>query len=149
MKYMAIDPGEMTGLCLFITSDPAKWFRIQQRWNHKQLYELLRRNEPDFIICESFTYQIRDKVVLYPVELIGVVKLYIQTVGTPNYWQHASQVKKLWTNEKLKKLGLHLTGKDVGQPDANDANDATRHMLHYLVTVKNMYDIISPLQPER
>ena len=40
---------------------------------------------------------------------------------------------KEWaTDAFLKTVGWHRTGKDFGTPDANDANDAARHLLKYL-----------------
>ena len=39
---------------------------------------------------------------------------------------------KKMSDELLKRLGLWFTGKDVGQPDANDVNSATKHILFFL-----------------
>lgn len=55
--------------------------------------------------------------------------------------QLPSQAKALITNDALKRLGYYLTGKDVGQPDADDARDALRHLVYYGVKTLRLKDL--------
>lgn len=81
--------------------------------------------KPQIIVCESFLYQSgRNKVVLDPVEVIGVVKLWVTKHDCKLIMQTPAMGKKFWTDDKIKKLGLWEEGQ-------KHAMDAMRHLLHY------------------
>lgn len=136
-RYLGIDPGGTTGLAIYTETPETPqgegiWKREQVGpvEHHAQLMDRLRALRPDLVVCERFTYQQRDKVILVPVEYIGIVKLYCIATRTKLHFQMASQAvgeKCFWNDKKLAQIGLHLPG----QPHANDA---TRHLLYYFMT---------------
>lgn len=128
VKILAVDPGVTTGMATFDT-ETKKWRRWQigPEDHHELLWDEMR--EVDELVCEDFNFRPnpnRRKVILKSVEYIGVMKLYSSGHGAPLRIQLPSQAKGLWTDDKLKKLGLW-------EPSLKHAMDATRHMLYYLV----------------
>lgn len=122
MNIIALDPGTTTGAVFWngtvyetkqlSTGLDAVWFYIKGK-------------RPDIIVCESFLYQSgRNKVVLDPVEVIGVVKLYCLQEACKLVMQTPAMGKKFWTDDKIKKLRLWKEGQ-------KHAMDAMRHLLHY------------------
>ena len=125
MRILALDPGRTTGAAYFPDDDT---FHVDQRqfdYSHKTLYNYLRLVNPDIIVCESFTYQRRDKVDLSPVEMIGVTKLYCERNSTPYREQSPAQAKKFWDDKKVRTCGLWLPGHP-------HAIDAARHLLYFM-----------------
>ncbi len=126
MRILALDPGRTTGAAYFPDDGD---FHVEQRqlsYSHKSLYNYLSLVNPDIIVCESFTYQRRDKVDLSPVEMIGVVKLYCDLVeGTEYKEQSPAQAKKFWDDKKVRACGLWLPGHP-------HAIDAARHLLYFM-----------------
>jgi hypothetical protein len=95
------------------------------------LWRRLAAFKPRYIVMEDFEYRPRhrtnDKINLFPVELIGVARLYALMVTDHQcaiYLQKASQGKGYYTDPVLKKLGLHKRG-------LPHAMDASRHLLHW------------------
>lgn len=80
---------------------------------------------PEAIVYEKFFYQQRDKVVLTPVEVIGVLRVMAYLNDIKFQGLSASQAKGFWTDKKLKKAGVYEVG-------MKHANDAIRHLLYYL-----------------
>lgn len=94
----------------------------------------LKSAEP--LLCEGFLVS------------AGVMPYYSHEPKADNsLWRAPSQMyfsggKNLSERKKLARLwriehGLHLTGKDVGQPDADDANSATMHAISYLRSIRH------------
>jgi hypothetical protein len=54
------------------------------------------------------------------------------TAQTLRRGKSPAESRKL-TNRLLEEKGYWMTGADIGQPDSNDVNSTTRHILHYLV----------------
>lgn len=147
MRLVAIDPGETTGLAFQNFEGEVRlwhWSQIGPQPHHDMLYCMLEEFKPDFIICERFTYQKRDKVVLTSVEYIGIAQLYLQRHKTEVkgfQLQTASQAKDFWTDSKLQTL-------DLWQPNQPHACDATRHMLYFVTnTIRDKY-WIQKLRPK-
>ena len=131
MHVIALDPGVTTGVALY-TDWPKKHVHIkteQLLFDHNELYEWLWDNHPTEIVYESFIYQRRNKVELYPVEVIGVIKLFAQKNEVPIFVQSASQAKGFITNDKIKKLNLWEPGRVHGM-------DALRHLLYHEIVTK-------------
>lgn len=63
-------------------------------------------------------------------EITGVVDRLARVYGVVVHRQTISDVKKFAKNPLLRKLNLWTLPSEVQQPDANDANDATRHALY-------------------
>ena len=155
IKGIALDPGVTTGVCVFSTvsrrntsltrrssetGDPL-WVRsqIDQDPHHQFLWEFLSRENPDFVVVEKFFYQQRINVNLTPCEYIGVVRLYCQLTKKLLVLQSPAQAKTLVTDQKLKRLDLY----DKAKPHSNDA---TRHMLYYLITQRDcLHDDVQAL----
>lgn len=140
MIVVALDPGTTTGWADFIEhigEGQSHWLRLQlgPDSHNKVLWDRLRHIKPDHIVCESFTYQVRPdrrKVVLDSVEYIGVARLYSQVTDTPLHMQSPSQAKGLWTDDKLRSLGLWI-------PNHPHSMDATRHLLYFMtITLKDL-----------
>jgi hypothetical protein len=151
MRIVALDPGGTTGLAFFERSsagDEGAWSHQQLAGEHHLgLYSKLVELHPEVVIYERFMYQRREldkgvSLVLDSVEYIGVTKLYhavnVETVDL--ICQTPAQAKNLWTDDKLKKLGLYI-------PGAPHAMDATRHLLYYLVVTRGERDWIMRLKP--
>ena len=139
IKILGVDPGTTTGLCKLL------YFPTEQRYeslgsrdrritplqlgpqqHHEELYKLLTTWNPDIVVCESFTYQRRDKVVLDSVEYIGVCKLYCAMTRTQYFEQSPSMGKAFWKDEKIKQLKLW-------EPSMGHAMDALRHVLQFIM----------------
>lgn len=63
-------------------------------------------------------------------EITGVVDRLARVYDVPVHRQTISDVKKFAKNPLLRKLDLWTLPSEVQQPDANDANDATRHAIY-------------------
>lgn len=139
--YMALDPGGTTGVSVVTDEDEIKFGRSQigGLTHHQVLYDCLTSYQPSVVICESFVYQQRINVNLISVEYIGVVRLWCLQNDCPLEMQHASQVKRLWSDDKIKRMGLWI----AGQPHAMDA---TRHALHFLVFKRGRKDLLDKLR---
>lgn len=146
MRIIALDPGGTTGVATYVDGE---WehFQIGPEEHHVQLYTFLGEFKPEVIIYERFMYQRREltrgvSLNLDAVEYIGIVKLYYLLVD----WtielvcQTPHQAKKFWTDDKLKTVGLYITG-------APHANDATRHLLYYLVVNRGERQWVMKLRP--
>lgn len=138
MLVLAIDPGVTTGFALAHT-DP-----VETRIDYKQLKltpyefgEFISLSKCKYFICESFQYRQGQfqKDVLYPVELIGVLKYMegLLNMKLPDPYNKqvffqppATQGKKtaFYSDEKIKDMGLWIPGKDHGR-------SALKHLLHW------------------
>jgi hypothetical protein len=65
-------------------------------------------------------------------EVIGALRNQAHVLGVAVVLQEIAPAKILAPNALLRKLGWYLKGSDVGAPDADDANDATRQALLWL-----------------
>ncbi len=138
IKILALDPGVTTGFAALGLNDAVK--ADQVRCDHRAFYDFLVGYNPDTIVFERFVYQRRDKVELWPVEVIGVIRLYAEQFEVPLFAQTPSQAKNLWTDEKLRKIGLYHTGLVHGM-------DAVRHLLYHLVVTKGDRTWLENLRP--
>ena len=104
---------------------------------HLKLWSMLGTMQPNTIIYEQFTYRKgKEAADLTARDCIGVIKLYAglhkQSVALLDSPVVKGKSKtSFWSDDKLKRIGLY----NVGKPHQNDA---TRHLLHYLVDVLNI-----------
>lgn len=129
---VAYDPGRTTGVAYFRdykTRGAQSVVTDQLEPHHLTLWTDIESLDPNKIVYERFQYQRRPNVDLYPVEVIGILKLYASMHGIPIKEQTPAQAKNLWTDEKLKKLDLWVPAKP-------HAMDALRHLLYYMVVTK-------------
>jgi len=130
MKIIAIDPGIMTGYCFATLEDGHLTYVPYQNVDDVDvLWAWLTEFEPRFIIIEDFEFR-RGKggVELFPVQLIGVARLYSEIAehDCGCFKQKASTGKQYYTNPALKQLGLFKRGAAW-----EHAMDASRHLLQW------------------
>jgi hypothetical protein len=147
MKIVALDPGGTTGWASYagarldgftlpVGRNGFNSGQIGPGEHHKTLYDFLcfEQTQEFYVVSESFEYrqnqqnQQRTTVDLSSKEYIGVAKYFVQERmrGGKLVEQTAGKVKPFWTDDKLKKLGLWNSGQ-------KHANDAMRHLVHYMV----------------
>lgn len=152
MSIVALDPGGTTGVAISY-QDSGRHQMVDQFQidtttpaGLRDLYDTLRRRVAAEIVMERFQFRYgggRSKVVLTPVEVIGVVKLYaVQNDIKELYEQTPSQAKNLITDDKIRKVGLWVPG----QPHAMDA---TRHLLYHLIVTRREKRWLEQLRPNK
>ena len=146
MKIIGIDPGTHTGICVYDARDgvenPFTFQTLGPRAHHEALWDVLGDDPHELhVVCERFTYQRRDKVILDSVEYIGVVKLWCAMYGTKYNTQTPSAAMNLWTDGKIKRLGLW-------RPNKAHEMDALRHVLYYLTNTLKDYAFIRQARQE-
>lgn len=131
MKIVALDPGVTTGFAVGHINDGEMTVRAgQEAWSHQELWAQLHLAEPDAIVCESFEFRnnARKGLILYSVELIGIVHLFCSpSYRNPSvalYMQTAAKGKGYYTNTHLQATGVYVRGIPHGM-------DAVRHLLHW------------------
>ncbi len=137
-RILALDPGITTGIAIL---DDGIVITSHFEGSHRQFYDWLDELNPEAIIYESFVYQRRDKVELYPVEVIGIIKLWADSNGIPAFRQSPAQAKGLFDDDKLKKMGLWKKGYRHGM-------DATRHLMYHLVVTRGETLWLNALNPD-
>jgi hypothetical protein len=136
---VGVDPGTSTGLSI-IRGDG---FRIHYEQGTPSIlddfslrFSFLTNPGLDVLVaCERFIVTrdtARHSSQPAAQHVTGVVAQLCRIYGWPLHMQAPSDVKHLANNALLRDLKLFLSGRDVEQPDANDANDATRHALAVL-----------------
>lgn len=130
--------------------------------HHLRLWNLLEQwtVTNTIIVCESFEYRRnptdanRDNIVLDSKEYIGVVNLYeqnfIRTVqprhngllGLSVVYQTAAVGKGFWDDRKLAAVSHFATPKTKW----THANDAMRHLLHFMTFKMDRQDLLLPLR---
>lgn len=144
MKIIALDPGGETGVASVTMYENGEFSYIHTEdlvgEHHYMLYNYLYNERPNVIVYERFVYQNRKKKVeLVSREYIGVVKLYSQVIGTKLAPQMAADAKNLWTDDKLKALGLWVKG-------STHQRDATRHLLHFITNTLGNQEYVNELR---
>jgi hypothetical protein len=127
VRVIGIDPGGTTGTALFMSAN-LKWFRNQLEGDHhRELWAILEKVKPHVIVCESWLNLGKEAANVVAPQYVGIARLYAElSPSTKWVTQTPSEGKGFWNDQKLKKVGLYMPGK-------RHANDATRHVLHYLV----------------
>lgn len=141
---VTFDPGRTTGVAIYNGDAPPyeeKLLVYEAPADHALFFQDLENLNPHEIVYERFQYQRRPNVDLYPVEVIGVIKLYADQYGTVLKEQTPAQAKNLWTDSKLKHLGLW-------EPSRPHAMDALRHLLYYMTVWKEDRTWINLLKPQ-
>jgi hypothetical protein len=128
-RVVAVDPGGTTGYAVAYIIPDAKVLDFtygQHAWREGQLWDALRKLEPDWLICESFEYrqQSRAGLDLTPAHLIGVVRLFAELSGCKLQMQTAAQGKGYYSDRTLKNLLIY-------DRHFRHGRDAARHLLHW------------------
>lgn len=133
MKVIAIDPGVMTGYC-YATIEDGKltYYPFQTVDDVDGLWERLAMFQPRYIVMEDFEVRrgnlAKGGLNLFPVQLIGVARLYAEWTGIQHpvaiSLQKAAQGKGYYTNPVLRSVGLYRQKLQHGM-------DASRHLLQW------------------
>jgi hypothetical protein len=130
MKIISIDPGELTGFCYAeLENHQLKYFPFQMVDDVDDLWRRLAEFQPHYAIIEDFEYRsgrARSKLNLFPMQLIGVTRMYGLMAKSPCqvFIQKAAQGKSYYSDAVLKQLGLYKRGIPHGM-------DASRHLLQW------------------
>lgn len=136
MKILAIDPGVTTGYCLAEIRNVNQSTKILIDLHPSQMvddvdgvWDKLDEIKPRYIVCEDFEFRQKSRagLVLFSVQVIGVVRLYEIKAEhqIAVYLQKASQGKGYYTDKMLRDVGLYKRGIPHG-------TDALRHLCHWL-----------------
>ena len=129
MIAVAFDPGVTTGAAVGTLEDGKMFVRsTQHRLDHLQLWQQLELLKPDYVITEDFEFRRKspEGLILYSLELIGVMEVWTALNKKPLFRQKASQGKGYYTNTILKANLVYQAG-----PRYTHAMDAVRHLLHW------------------
>lgn len=132
IDVIAIDPGITTGYAFGQIDTDEGLMKVatgQERWTPGDLMLMLQTMLPDIIVYEDFVYRnkARTGLVLYSVQLIGVINLYGETHEECKLVKQSPGmvIGQFYDNRKLREASLYKT--TVG----GHANDACRHLLHW------------------
>lgn len=153
-EILAFDPGGTTGVARCVLPptpqyDPVALWHFDA-WqigqpddsHHVELDRMLYDRLPSVIVYEDFQYRPyagddgdkrRAQLNLVSKEYVGVLKLYCYYNRVPLVKHTPSMGLQFVKDKRLKSLGLHQPGRD-------HANDATRHLLYYLVFTRKFKD---------
>jgi len=134
---IGVDPGLSTGLAMIKNEQRL----AAAQGSPKEMLRIYRAalnawcNLPDltvqvaverFIITDQTARHSQQSTAL---EVFGAIKTTAEHLGYPISVQAASDAKRIASNELLRCLGLWTSPRAVACPDANDVNDAMRHIL--------------------
>lgn len=129
-NVMSVDPGIMTGFCTGrIEVGKLKYRAFQATDEVDDFWRRLRDFKPRYLIIEDFQFRqgkYKTGVELFPVQLIGIARLYSLIADHPValYIQSAAQGKSYYTNPVLQSDNLYVRGIPHGM-------DASRHLLQW------------------
>lgn len=98
----------------------------------RELLFAAKRGDELLVACERFTVMPnsgRMSQQTLPLELIGQVEAVATKYAAKFVLQAPGDVKKFCSNERLRQYNLWTTPKIVDCRDANDVNDAARHVV--------------------
>lgn len=133
MRIMSIDPGVTSGMCYAkidqaITDSVLEFYPFEAIDDVEEMWDRIEAFKPRYIVCEDFEFRAgtrRTGLVLFSVQLIGIVNLYcLKAQQSAVFLQKASTGKSYYTDATLKKNGFYRKGAPHGM-------DATRHLLHW------------------
>jgi hypothetical protein len=138
-KILGIDPGETTGVAVFLDSsfvscDQLKTKEMPLAADTMSRYIMNQR--PDIIVMEAYriyNWKTRSHANsdVHTLRLIGAIQYIAYLDGIPVVFQGAGEGKGFCTNEKLEEWGFYSAAK-------RHAMDATRHIAHYLLFNKEI-----------
>lgn len=132
VKIVALDPGGTTGVSSIEFDErtheirEATLMQLGPHEHHTEIEDVIK--DATIVVCEGFEYRnnSRSGLVLVSKEYIGVVKAYCTNHNIRYEEQTAAQAKGFISDKALKRLGLYSS-------NAKHANDATRHLLYYII----------------
>lgn len=131
MKIIAIDPGVTTGFCHAFYRQEHKlvqYYPFQLVEDVDEFWHHLARIQPRYIIMEDFVHRHNQtKVNYFPIQLIGVARLYslVANHQCAIIMQTPAKGKSYYSDTILRNNGLYKRGVPHGM-------DASRHLLQWL-----------------
>jgi len=126
---LALDPGVTTGYCLGrMNVDTCEIAYNEAQLQPADLLLMLQDIEPRAIVYEDFLYRnrSRDKLVLFSVQLIGVIEAYrVLAPECAVTKQTPAEGMGHYNDNTLRRLDLYQQGTVHGR-------DAARHLLQYM-----------------
>jgi hypothetical protein len=153
--FIGVDPGESTGVYALRVSDSPVILGVQGRWQLPpqqavaEVEKLVRQaalwQENVLLVGERFTVTDQTgkrSAQPTPLKVLGQVEqLAYQYTNVEFILQAPADAKKFAPNPRLRELRLYTRPEDVSSPDANDVNDAARHVLLMLARRRaSVYD---------
>jgi hypothetical protein len=141
---LAVDPGHTTGLAIYVKRQHDT-FEVHGRVNaYMYLERMISTMDPgtDTVVCESYRITVQTARLSQQFDalyLIGVIEFLCLTHNIPLVMQAPSS-KSFASDNKLEHLGWY-------HPSAGGhRNDASRHLLYYLVTEERDALILQKLE---
>lgn len=143
MSVIALDPGNSTGWVF--RDDNGKLIGGTIGECHKDVWLLLQQYDPDVIVFETFQmYPSKAQHLIwntfYPVEVIGVIKLWYMLYDVKHdAWGGVTERKLVGLQPAVKKFALSTNEKELwktvervnGQPATEHLRDAVRLLRYY------------------
>lgn len=108
--------------------------------HYKELWVYLTNLNPDVVICENFNAQDNPAVLLISLKYIGVVELYCALTNKPLSMRNREFKDVAWlTDAALMRLGFYKAA-------SPHRNDATKHLIHYIVHDLKRKEILEGLK---
>lgn len=134
------DTGLSVGYCALWDTERIAYGQAEPNDAIAAIVDLMREHaqKPDTwvtLALERFTISKRTAHMTQQpqaLEVIGALRSHAHQLGVVVMLQEIAPAKIIAPNALLRKLGWYLKGSDVGAPDADDANDATRQALLWL-----------------
>lgn len=125
-KVISVDPGETSGYCYAVLKDQQlTYFPFEMVDDVHELYARLGKFQPDFIVIEKFLPRRgRGAVNLFPVQLIGVARLYGYLSDTRVFQQSPNIMGEYFSLTMMRRVGLYKRGLVHGM-------SASQHLLHW------------------
>lgn len=130
--FMALDPGETTGVAVWC-GHHAKLFQLETKdvgQAFKELDQQIAEHQPDHLRYEE--YRIYNWMadshswsVLHTPQLIGAIKVLASLRSLPISCKLAQQPKAVWNDNVLKLCATY-------EPGLKHARDACRHLFYYM-----------------
>lgn len=159
MIVIGCDPGKSFGVVVMIDHDLIFWYQGDAEHGISHIVGLLeaetlnathtgKQPEPTVLVVEKFiitpgTGRKGGRTADVPV-LVGELRALADQYEHVTYAeQTVSDATRGFPNALLRRLGLYILPRDVGQRDADDANSALRHCLLWLL--RNRPQVIDTL----
>jgi hypothetical protein len=108
--------------------------------HHKELWTYLTNADPDLILYEGFVQVDSAASVLISIEYIAIAKLYAELTRKTIIMRPRSNKDVAWLKTAaLKKMNAYVPGKP-------HRNDATRHLIHYIVSDLKRKEVLEGLR---
>lgn len=134
IRIIGIDPGQTTGVCVFEGRALGGYAQLSTKempLAAATTEQYIRYNTPNLIVMEAYriyNWKTRSHANsdVHTLRLIGAIQYIAYIKNIPVVFQGAGEGKAFCTDEKLKEWSMY-------QVAHRHANDAIRHVAHYLL----------------